>query len=152
MYVGVRVDVAGGFTKLWDAVPCALKRTICFSLAQGYRAPGLYQRVYNTTRRRPDKCQAHSDTPSPTPYSLQVAIMRAFNCLVAALSLLVSASYYTAAATPASPMSPSLDVACDPDARGRHLQELQEAAIADYAHLLYELEDPRAAFDRYIPG
>ncbi|KAF6754014.1 hypothetical protein DFP72DRAFT_900187 [Ephemerocybe angulata] len=60
---------------------------------------------------------------------------------LAALTLLAS----SVAATAVRPK-------CDPKARGPSLQQRQSAAIRDFAHIFLIEQDPKKAFDAYIPG
>ena len=41
---------------------------------------------------------------------------------------------------------------CNASASGKGLQAAQQAAIDDFAHIILELKDAHAAFDKYAPG
>lgn len=41
---------------------------------------------------------------------------------------------------------------CDPEAKGPFLRQRQQAALEDFAQLFLIDKNPKAAFDKYIPG
>ncbi|KAF6759396.1 hypothetical protein DFP72DRAFT_885074 [Ephemerocybe angulata] len=47
---------------------------------------------------------------------------------------------------------PLTGLVCNPNAPLKGLQDAQQAAIEDYGHIILDLKDPQAAFDKYIPG
>ncbi|TFK21209.1 hypothetical protein FA15DRAFT_717785 [Coprinopsis marcescibilis] len=74
--------------------------------------------------------------------------------VVVTLVAIVAASICSTSATPdtgrGKPTPPPK--VCNPRARGPNLEKQQQEATADFAHIFLELNQVKAAFDRYVPG
>lgn len=63
------------------------------------------------------------------------------------VSLLAATSALASALTDPKPVKE-----CDLKAKGPFLQERQDAAAKDFAHIFLVEKDPKKAWDKYVPG